>query len=306
MVTHWDEVEGVITDVGDLRGTWRRLGRAAGTIGVGANRIDLPPGGRSTPVHTHTAEEEIFFVLGGSGLSWQDGKTYEVGAGDCLVHLACESVHTLVAGPEGIDALAFGMRAYPGGTWLPRAGVVRMPPAWAEAPGGAHPWEREIAAGELELPEPEAERPSLIVHVDEVEEEAFARATVGARVRYLGRAAGSLLTGLRRYELEPGKLGAPPHCHSAEEEIFVVLEGEGTLLLGDDEHPVRRGSVVARPPGTRVAHAFRAGEQGLVYLAYGTREPNDIAFYPRSGKVYLRGVGVIGRLEPLDYWDGEE
>ena len=56
MVTHWDEVEGVITDVGELRGTWRRLGRAAGTIGVGANRIDLPPGGRSTPVHTHTAE----------------------------------------------------------------------------------------------------------------------------------------------------------------------------------------------------------------------------------------------------------
>ena len=27
----------------------------------------------------HAAGEEIFFVLGGSGLSWQDGKTYEVG-----------------------------------------------------------------------------------------------------------------------------------------------------------------------------------------------------------------------------------
>jgi hypothetical protein len=25
-----------------------------------------------------------------------------------------------------------------------------------------------------------------------------------------------------------------------------------------------------------------------------------------SGKVYLCGVGVIGRLEPADYWDGEE
>jgi uncharacterized cupin superfamily protein len=41
-------------------------------------------------------------------------------------------------------------------------------------------------------------------------------------------------------------------------------------------------------------------------LAYGTREPNDIAYYPRSGKVMLRGVGVIGRIEPLGHWDGED
>jgi hypothetical protein len=41
-------------------------------------------------------------------------------------------------------------------------------------------------------------------------------------------------------------------------------------------------------------------------LAYGTRDPNDIAYYPRSNKVNLRGVGVIFRPERLDYWDGEE
>ena len=65
------------------------------------------------------------------------------------------------------------------------------------------------------------------------------------------------------------------------------------------------GSTVARPAGTRVAHAFRAGPDGLTLLAYGTRDPNDIAYYPRSNKVYLRGVGVLARVEPLDYWDGE-
>ncbi len=202
--------------------------------------------------------------------------------------------------------MAFGIRAYPGGTWLPRAGVVRMPPTWTEAPGGAHPWEREIAAGELELPEPETERPPRIAYVDDVEETGQRRTTIGYRVRDLGRAAGSLRTGLRRYELEPGRVGPPPHCHSAEEELFVVLEGGGTLLLGEDEHPVGRGNVVARPPGTRIAHAFRAGDRGLAYLAYGTRVPNDIAFYPRSGKVYLRGVGLMTKLDHLDYWDGED
>lgn len=137
-------------------------------------------------------------------------------------------------------------------------------------------------------------------------ETAQRRTTIGYRLRDLGRAAGSLRTGLRRYQLEPGKLGPPPHCHSAEEELFVVLEGEGNLLLGEDEHSVRRGSVVSRPPGTRSEHAFRAGRTSLTYLAYGTREPNDVAYYPRSGKVYLRGVGLMAKLEPLDYWEGED
>jgi hypothetical protein len=50
----------------------------------------------------------------------------------------------------------------------------------------------------------------------------------------------------------------------------------------------------ARPPATRIAHAFRAGDDGLALLAFGTRDPNDIVYYPRSGKVSL-----------LDYLDGE-
>ena len=51
--------------------------------------------------------------------------------------------------------------------------------------------------------------------------------------------------------------------------------------------------------------AFRAGEDGMTMLLYGTREPNDIAYYPRSNKINWRGIGVIGRVEHLDYWDGE-
>jgi uncharacterized cupin superfamily protein len=43
----------------------------------------------------------------------------------------------------------------------------------------------------------------------------------------------------------------------------------------------------------------------MTYLAYGTREPNDITYYPRSNKIFFRGVGLIARLENLDYSDGE-
>jgi uncharacterized cupin superfamily protein len=308
-LAHWDEVEREREELGPLASWTTDLGMAAGSVTAGVTRWEVDPGKRSTPAHVELAEEEIFFVIRGSGLSWQfDGETtaaYEISEGDCVVYLACEVVHTLRAGPDGLDVLAFGQRAYPGGTWLPRAGVVRMPPTWVDAPPDSpHPWEREAAAGELEFPEPAA-RPTNIVNLSEVEKDPGSRPGYSSVWRELGRAAGSLRTGLNHVEVSPGNLGTPFHCHSAEEEIFVVLAGEGTLLLGDERIPVRRGHVVARPPGTRIAHALEAGAPGLTYLAYGTREPNDIAYYPRSNKIYFRGVGVMTRVEKLDYWDGE-
>jgi hypothetical protein len=63
--------------------------------------------------------------------------------------------------------------------------------------------------------------------------------------------------------------------------------------------------VIARPPGSRVSHWFRAGPHGMTMLIYGTRKPNDMAWYPRSNKISWRGLGVIGRIEALEYDDGE-
>lgn len=319
MMAHWDEVEARERELGHLAGGWRNLGTAAGSVTVGLQRIEIPPGRWSTPAHVHGQQEEIFYVLGGSGLSWQDGKTYEVGAGDCLVHLAGGDAHTLVGGPEGLDALAFGMRGWDEAPTLTRANAVWLGTGWVVLAGDEdHPWEREVAAGPPELPERPGERPGSIVNVAGVE--IFPprrRRTVHSDWRDLGRAAGSAKTGLRHVVVSPGRLSAPPHCHSAEEELFVVLEGEGTLELTPspdrirkeavaETHPVHGGSVVSRPAGTGIAHAFRAGDAHLTLLAYGTRESSDVAYYPRSNKLFWRGVGVIGRVEHLDYWDGED
>jgi uncharacterized cupin superfamily protein len=108
----------------------------------------------------------------------------------------------------------------------------------------------------------------------------------------------------RHVEVAPGKLSAPLHCHTLEEELFVVLDGDGVLLLDDEETPVRPGHVVCRPPDTGVSHSFRAGDDGLVYLAYGPRVPGDVCFYPTSSKIAIGGA--VFRVEPLDYWDGED
>ena len=64
--------------------------------------------------------------------------------------------------------------------------------------------------------------------------------------------------------------------------------------------------MVSRPAGTGVAHSFIAGAGGMALLAWGTREANDMCWYPRSGKLRIRAFDLNFRPEPLDYWDGEE
>jgi uncharacterized cupin superfamily protein len=206
--------------------------------------------------------------------------------------------------------LAFGAREYLPTGALPRAGVAWNIVGWTDVHTDGHPWDHEPP---LEWPEPEKKRPATIVNVADVEQDVRG----GRRRRDLGRAAGARWTGLKHIELDPGTLSAPPHVHSMEEELFVVLDGDGTLELipsprnieGLEEpqtHPVRAGSVIARPPGTGIAHVFRAGGDGMTLLAWGTRVPGDVTYYPRSNKVNFQGLGVIGRIEPVDYWDGEE
>jgi uncharacterized cupin superfamily protein len=306
-VTHWDEAERRRLERGQMAATWTNLGTPAGSYRCGVHRIEMAPGEQPTPAHVHGEAEEIFYVLGGSGLTWMDEKAYGVGKGDCNVYKNFREAHTLRAGDDGLDVLAFGAREYfPSGS-LPRARVMWGITGAIEETSldELHPWDPEPPIG---WPEPEAERPSTIVNVAEVEPKVHG----GRRRRDLGRAVGSRWTGIKYVECERGVLSVVPHVHSMEEEIFVVLEGDGALELlpcapdgGEVErHPVRPGSVVAQPPGARVAHTFRGGDAGLTLLAWGTREPGDLTYYPRSRKVYFPG-GVLGRIEPVDYRDGE-
>lgn len=257
------------------------------------------------PAHVHADEEEIFYVLEGSGLSWQGGRAYAVASGDCIVHRAGAEAHTILAGDEGLDVLAFSSGSDTGITWLPRANAWWMGPRWLPSDGPS-PFAREAAAGELELPEPEPTRPATIVAAPDVAADPMRHGRVESQWRELGAAAGAAASGMNLVEVAPGACAAPFHCHGAEEEIFVVLAGEGTLRLGSKHAPVHTGHVVARPPATRIAHQFIAGERGLTLLAWGTCQPNEIIFYPDSSKVDLCGIGVKFRVEQLDYWDGEE
>jgi uncharacterized cupin superfamily protein len=303
VLVHWDDVRWTRIDRGPLQGSRQRLGVAAGAVRAGLSRYRLGPGERAMPVHVHADEEELFYVLEGAGLSWQDGRTYRVQAGDCIVHRANREAHTIVGSEQGLVVLAFATGSDTHMTWLPRASAWWMGAHWLPS-DGPNPFEREAAAGDLELPEPEPSRPAAIVSLQEMTVETMRQGTVDSTWRYPGAIDGTI-SGMSHIEVAPNACSAPFHCHGAEEELFVVLDGSGTLRLGEERHPVRPGHVVARPAGTGIAHQFIADGAGLTVLAWGTRDPNDIVWYPDSKKVGLRGIGVRLRAEPLDYWDGE-
>jgi mannose-6-phosphate isomerase-like protein (cupin superfamily) len=84
------------------------------------------------------------------------------------------------------------------------------------------PWDVEAQAPLLQVGKPSA-RPANIVNIDEA-----AVNTGAVETRPLATRERSLLADLPGHREWPGP---SPHCHSEEEEVFVILDGEGTLEL---------------------------------------------------------------------------
>jgi uncharacterized cupin superfamily protein len=312
-LTHFDEAPAREYALGHLRGRWTLLGEAAGCERVGVRRIEIEPGAWSTPAHEHGRSEEIFYVLGGSGLSWQRGRAAPIRAGDCIVYRSRSGPHTLHA-LEALDVLAFGTREYDEALRLPRLGISTLGGRAVEsvagpADGTPIQFVREAELGPPELAgdmDPSGPRPSNVVHLDDVAPDVVDRPRVVRSRRDLGAAAGAKASTLRWIEVAPGKLAHPQQCHSLEEKILVVLAGSGALLLGEEEIAIAPGHVISRPAGTGVAHTLRADAAGLTLLAYGSHDPGDVLYFPRSQKIALRGVGIVARVQAVDYWDGED
>jgi uncharacterized cupin superfamily protein len=132
---------------------------------------------------------------------------------------------------------------------------------------------------------------------------------------------GARLLGYSLLVVPPGKRAYPFHNHHVNEEMFLILEGQGVLRVGDRELPIRKGDVIASPPGGRdTAHQIinTSDTDEIRYLAVSTMIPSEVVEYPDSDKVAVyvgsasgadpgkRTFSHRGRLGPqLDYWDGE-
>jgi uncharacterized cupin superfamily protein len=135
-----------------------------------------------------------------------------------------------------------------------------------------------------------------------------ARLAVGTAARKLGASVDTVA---------PGKRSCPYHFHHAQEEMFIVLEGSGTLRVAGEMLPLQSGDVVFIPPGPAYPHQIiNTSTQPLKYISIGTRETPEICEYPDSGKYLAEAMGDEGQGrvfdeiqrgagKSLDYWDGE-
>ncbi len=96
------------------------------------------------------------------------------------------------------------------------------------------------------------------------------------------------------YELAPGKKSFPFHFHYASEEAILVLEGEGSLRLGEEKLVVSKGDYIPLPIGRAHAHQMiNESSASLRYIAFSTFAPLEIAEYPDSNK-----VGIFAGMTP--------
>lgn len=113
----------------------------------------------------------------------------------------------------------------------------------------------------------------------------------------------------------PGKMICPYHLHYAEEEMFIILEGSGTLRVAGEMIPIRAGDIIDIPPGPEYPHhIINTSDAPLKYISISTQKRPEIAEYPDTGKYALmtgnKGGITAGRRihradTDLDYWDGE-
>ena len=119
--------------------------------------------------------------------------------------------------------------------------------------------------------------------------------------------------------IPPGKRAFPYHAHRGNEEMFFVLEGEGSIRIAGNTHRIRKGDFISLPPGRDSAHQIvNDSKAPLRFLAVSTMELPEVVEYPDSGKLGVSAGTHGGRpaseetirhftrlTDGVDYWEGE-
>jgi uncharacterized cupin superfamily protein len=135
----------------------------------------------------------------------------------------------------------------------------------------------------------------------------------------VGATLDSQMLGFNVTMLAPGKRAFPYHAHRGNEEMFFILEGEGSVRIAGETHKIRKGDFISLPPGKDSAHQIINDSQApLRYLAVSTLITPELVEYPDSGKIaatYGKGGGrptgpdairhVTRVSDAVDYWEGE-
>ena len=151
-----------------------------------------------------------------------------------------------------------------------------------------------------------------VINLDELKLEQFAKGETfeSASVR-IGPLLGAKDLGYSYAVVPPGKRSCPFHSHRAEEEMFFIVRGTGTLRYGSETRKIRAGDVICCPTGgPETAHQIvNDSDAPLAYLSVSTMMPAEVCEYPDSNKIGAYGEGGMRHMTradaDLDYWTDE-
>ena len=154
-----------------------------------------------------------------------------------------------------------------------------------------------------------------VINIDELKLEHFEKGDkfCSDAVR-IGPLVGAKDLGYSYDVVPPGKASCPFHSHRAEEEMFYIVKGTGTLRYGDETRKVRAGDFICCPTGgPETAHQIvNDSREELAYISVSTMMPAEVCEYPDSKKIGSFGGRAPSRLRHMtmadggvDYWKDE-
>lgn len=97
----------------------------------------------------------------------------------------------------------------------------------------------------------------------------------------------------------------PVHRHSAQWELYYILEGNGRYFDGEDWHEIHGGNAILAPPGEN--HQIEnSGAGDLTYLVIADMPQSDNAVYSATGLIFVKPQRILVQEVAPNYYDGQE
>lgn len=108
--------------------------------------------------------------------------------------------------------------------------------------------------------------------------------------------------------LFPGKFSYPYHFHRNAEELFIIIEGQGTLRSPEGYQIIFKGDILFFEEGSSGTHQlYNHSDDSLIYIDIRTRANIDVCEYPDSGKInILPAMDIFDKELKIPYYSGEE
>jgi uncharacterized cupin superfamily protein len=298
---------------------------------VGVAIEELGAGRQSSPAHYHIFEEEHVYLLEGTLTVRIGADSYEMTAGDyvcfpagqkaghCLINNSSAACRYVIVGERNPNEVAVYtdskkvlVRA------LGRRAIFDLAATrgyWdgenTGLPKGETPPSDAVVTA---LDVPVKPKSPISSHDVAWNEEGPGEGTrFGGRSKHLTYAAvgSSYRVGMLIEAPAPGRRLAPLHYHMLEEEQALILEGQVTLLLGDERYEMKAGDYICFPAGQKVGHSFmNSGSGPCSYLMIGERNPNEVCVYPDSNKLAVAALRTERDIFDMSavrrYWDVEQ